>query len=68
MNIHEYQGKALLRDYGVAVLDGSVAFTPEDAVAAAAVVRLAVALRGVRVREVRDEAERADVADEHVHR
>ena len=35
MNIHEYQGKALLRDYGVAVLDGAVAFTPEDAVAAA---------------------------------
>ena len=35
MNIHEYQGKALLRDYGVAVLDGAVAFTPEDAVTAA---------------------------------
>ena len=35
MNIHEYQGKALLRDYGVAVLDGALAFTPEDAVAAA---------------------------------
>lgn len=35
MNIHEYQGKALLRDYGVAVLEGAVAFTPDDAVAAA---------------------------------
>ena len=25
MNIHEYQGKELLRRYGVAVLDGHVA-------------------------------------------
>jgi succinyl-CoA synthetase beta subunit len=35
MNIHEYQGKELLRRYGVAVLDGHVAWTPEEAVAAA---------------------------------
>jgi len=35
MNIHEYQGKELLRRYGVAVLDGGVAATPEEAVAAA---------------------------------
>ena len=35
MNIHEYQGKELLKKYGVAVLDGGVAFTPDEAVAAA---------------------------------
>jgi succinyl-CoA synthetase beta subunit len=35
MNIHEYQGKELLKTYGVAVLDGHVAWTPEEAVAAA---------------------------------
>ncbi|MCK8784230.1 ADP-forming succinate--CoA ligase subunit beta [Roseomonas sp. NAR14] len=35
MNIHEYQGKELLRRYGVAVLDGFVAKTPEEAEAAA---------------------------------
>ena len=31
MNIHEYQGKSLLAQYGVAVPRGSVAFTPEEA-------------------------------------
>ena len=36
MNIHEYQGKELLKKYGVAVLDGHIAWTPEEAVAAAA--------------------------------
>ncbi len=35
MNIHEYQAKDLLRKYGVAVLKGKVAFTPEEAEAAA---------------------------------
>ncbi len=35
MNIHEYQGKELLKSYGVAVLDGYVAWTPEEAVDAA---------------------------------
>jgi succinyl-CoA synthetase beta subunit len=35
MNIHEYQGKELLRRYGVAVLDGHVAWTAEAAVAGA---------------------------------
>ncbi len=35
MNIHEYQAKELLRRYGVAVLDGHVAWTPEEAAAAA---------------------------------
>lgn len=35
MNIHEYQAKELLKDYGVAVLEGHVAFTADEAVAAA---------------------------------
>lgn len=35
MNIHEYQGKQLLRQYGVAVSTGLVAFSPEEAVKAA---------------------------------
>jgi succinyl-CoA synthetase beta subunit len=35
MNIHEYQAKALLKDYGVGVLSGQVAYTPEEAEAAA---------------------------------
>jgi succinyl-CoA synthetase beta subunit len=35
MNIHEYQAKALLKDYGVAVLRGQVAYTPEEAEATA---------------------------------
>ncbi|MCP1144029.1 ADP-forming succinate--CoA ligase subunit beta [Lysinibacillus endophyticus] len=32
MNIHEYQGKEILRKYGVAVPNGRVAFSPEEAV------------------------------------
>jgi succinyl-CoA synthetase beta subunit len=36
MNIHEYQGKELLRKYGVAVLEGHIAWTPDEAAAAAA--------------------------------
>jgi succinyl-CoA synthetase beta subunit len=36
MNIHEYQAKELLKGYGVAVPDGHVAWTPDEAVAAAA--------------------------------
>ena len=35
MNIHEYQGKEILRKYGVAVPNGKVAFSPEEAVKAA---------------------------------
>src|SRR5215475_11559878 len=35
MNIHEYQAKEILRKYGVAVLNGKVATTPEEAEAAA---------------------------------
>ena len=36
MNIHEYQAKELLKRYGVAVLEGHVAWTPEEAAEAAA--------------------------------
>src|SRR6476620_5173802 len=36
MKIHEYQGKELFRQYGVPVPKGIVAFTPEEAEAAAA--------------------------------
>jgi len=35
MNIHEYQGKELLKQYGVLVPEGKVAFTVDEAVAAA---------------------------------
>ncbi|KUP07096.1 succinyl-CoA synthetase subunit beta [Bacillus coahuilensis m2-6] len=35
MNIHEYQGKELLRKHGVAVPNGTVAYTVEEAVEAA---------------------------------
>ncbi|MCC3155179.1 ADP-forming succinate--CoA ligase subunit beta [Hymenobacter sp. BT770] len=35
MNIHEYQGKDILKKYGVRVQEGIVADTPEEAVAAA---------------------------------
>ncbi|MBV8094731.1 MAG: ADP-forming succinate--CoA ligase subunit beta [Acetobacteraceae bacterium] len=35
MNIHEYQAKELLKAYGVPVLEGRVAWTPEDAEEAA---------------------------------
>jgi len=35
MNIHEYQGKEVLRQYGVSVPRGKVAFTADEAVAAA---------------------------------
>ena len=35
MNIHEYQGKEILRKYGVSVPNGKVAFTVEEAVEAA---------------------------------
>ena len=36
MNIPEYQAKDLLKRYGVAVLDGHIAWTPDEAEAAAA--------------------------------
>jgi succinyl-CoA synthetase beta subunit len=38
MNIHEYQGKEILKKYGVRVQDGIVASTPDEAVEAARVM------------------------------
>ena len=35
MNVHEYQAKGLLRDFGVAVPEGELATTAEEAFAAA---------------------------------
>ena len=35
MDIHEYQGKSILKSFGVAIQEGIVAETPEQAVAAA---------------------------------
>ncbi|HEY4203400.1 MAG TPA: ADP-forming succinate--CoA ligase subunit beta [Xanthobacteraceae bacterium] len=35
MNIHEYQGKAVLKEFGVPIADGAPAFTAEEAVTAA---------------------------------
>lgn len=35
MNVHEYQGKQILKKYGVVVPNGHVAFTPDEAVQAA---------------------------------
>jgi succinyl-CoA synthetase beta subunit len=35
MNIHEYQAKAIFRDYSLPVLKGAPAFTPEEAVSVA---------------------------------
>ena len=35
MNIHEYQGKSILKSFGVAIQEGIVAESPEQAVAAA---------------------------------
>jgi len=39
MNIHEYQAKELLRRFGVAVPDGKVAYTVDEAVQAATLRR-----------------------------
>ena len=35
MNLHEYQGKELLKSYGVKIQEGIVAYSAEDAIAAA---------------------------------
>jgi succinyl-CoA synthetase beta subunit len=35
MNIHEYQGKSILKSYGVAIQEGIVAATSDEAVQAA---------------------------------
>lgn len=39
MNIHEYQGKEIFRSMGVAVPEGRVAFTAEEAVEKAKRIR-----------------------------
>lgn len=44
MNIHEYQGKEILRSYGVSVPNGKVAFTVEEAVEAAKELGTAVSV------------------------
>jgi succinyl-CoA synthetase beta subunit len=44
MNIHEYQGKEVLRQYGVVVPNGKVAFTVEEAVEAAKQLGTAVSV------------------------
>jgi succinyl-CoA synthetase beta subunit len=38
MKIHEYQGKELLREYGVAVPNGKACFSVDEAVAAATAI------------------------------
>jgi succinyl-CoA synthetase beta subunit len=40
MNIHEYQGKEILKSYGVRIQEGIVADTPEDAVEAARMLNM----------------------------
>ncbi len=40
MNIHEYQGKAVLKSFGVAVQEGIVAESPEKAVEAAKLLKM----------------------------
>ncbi|MEN8723337.1 MAG: ADP-forming succinate--CoA ligase subunit beta [Alphaproteobacteria bacterium] len=42
MNIHEYQAKEVLRGFGVSVATGKVAYTPDEAVAAAESLNSAV--------------------------
>ncbi|HBA67217.1 MAG TPA: succinate--CoA ligase subunit beta, partial [Methylococcaceae bacterium] len=32
MDIHEYQAKEILTEYGVKIADGGLAYSPEDAV------------------------------------
>ena len=45
MNVHEYQAKALLREYGVAVPDGKLAMSAEEAETAAAELGGTVAVK-----------------------
>ena len=46
MNIHEYQAKAVLREFGVPVPRGMAAFSSEDAVKAAAALDITLTKRG----------------------
>ena len=45
MKLHEYQAKALFKEYGIPVPEGTVARTPADAVAAAESLGLPVAIK-----------------------
>ena len=53
MNIHEYQAKAVLKDYGVPVPEGGVAFTPDEAVKAAEALSITLTRRGRKSPAVR---------------
>ncbi len=69
MNIHEYQAKALLRQYGVSVPYGITAHTPQEAVAAAKEMGSSVVVKaqvhsggrgkagGIRIANTLDEVE-----------
>ena len=50
MNLHEYQGKELLKSYGVAIQEGIVATTVEEAMAAAKKVRAETGTEGIMVK------------------
>lgn len=43
MNLHEFQGKAILRKYGVAVPEGIIAFNPKEAIDAAKALQASTA-------------------------
>lgn len=50
MNLHEFQGKELLKSYGVAIQEGKVATTVEEAMAAAKQVREETGTEGIMVK------------------
>lgn len=50
MNLHEFQGKELLKSYGVAIQEGKVATTIEEAMAAAKQVREETGTEGIMVK------------------
>jgi succinyl-CoA synthetase beta subunit len=50
MNLHEFQGKELLKSYGVAIQEGIVATSVEEAMAAAAQVRKETGTEGIMVK------------------
>ena len=52
MNIHEYQAKELLKQYGVVVPEGKVAFSVEEAVQAAEEIGTRAAGRAAAVADI----------------
>lgn len=50
MDLHEYQGKAILRKFGVAVPEGIVAYTKEEAVKAANAIKEKVGVNSFAVK------------------